>query len=72
MLKFFRKKEHFIAMSKADNAIAMVDDITNRMRSYSAGPDPIKGLMSDLWQHRNNIPFVTTVYEAIQEVKPSE
>ena len=50
-------------------AIIMADEITEIMRQYSNGNDPVKGLMADLWRHRNNIPFMTTVFEAIQEVK---
>lgn len=66
----FKKTKTSPALQKADTAIAMVNDLTNTMRAYSSGNDPVKALMSDLWQHRNNVPFMVTVYEAIQEVKP--
>lgn len=72
MFDWFKINKASPALEKADNAIAMVDDLTNSMRAYSAGNDPVKALMSDLWQHRNNVPFVTTIYEAIQEVKLPE
>ncbi len=70
ILRWFKPHKKPVAIERANVAIRMADELTQSMRSYSSGNDPIKGLMADLWQHRNNVPFVTTVYEAIQEVKP--
>lgn len=70
IFNWFKRHTFSPAVEKADTAIKMADELTVEMKRYSSGDDPIKSLISDLWRHRNNVPFVTTVYEAIQEVKP--
>lgn len=55
----------------ADIAILMADTLTNQIRNLNGNTGTVKEMISDIWHYRENTPFVTTVYEAIQEVKPS-
>lgn len=55
----------------ADIAIDMADNLTNQIRNLNGNTHTVKQMISDIWYFRENTPFVTTVYEAIQEVKPS-
>ena len=54
----------------ADKAIDMADNLTNEIKNLNGNTHTIKARISDIWRYRENTPFVTTVYEAIQEVKP--
>jgi hypothetical protein len=54
----------------ADKAIDMADNLTNEIKNLNGNTHTIKAMISDIWHYRENTPFVTTVYEAIQEVKP--
>lgn len=55
----------------ADVAIDMADILTNQIRNLNGNTHIVKEMIGDIWHNRENTPFVTTVYEAIQEVKPS-
>lgn len=55
----------------ADIAILMADTLTNQIRNLNGNTPVVKEMIGDIWYNRENTPFVTTVYEAIQEVKPS-
>lgn len=44
-------------------------DLLERMRAASASRDPVRAVMADIWQQRNNIPFMATIYEAAQEMQ---
>lgn len=55
----------------ADKAIEMADTLTRDIRNLNGNTHTIKAMISDIWHYRENTPFVTTVFEAIQEVKPS-
>ena len=54
----------------ADIAILMADNLTNQIRNLNGNTSAVKQMIGDIWHYRENTPFVTTVYEAIQEVKP--
>lgn len=54
----------------ADIAILMADTLTNQIRNLNGNTPVVKEMIGDIWYNRENTPFVTTVYEAIQEVKP--
>lgn len=55
----------------ADIAINMADNLTSQIRNLNGNTGTVKEMISDIWHYRENTPFVTTVYEAIQEMKPS-
>jgi hypothetical protein len=64
------KKQKKSADQLADEAIEMADSLTNHIRNLNGNTHTVKAMISDIWHYRENTPFVTTVYEAIQEVKP--
>lgn len=53
--------------SKYATAMKISDELRERMRSYSEGADPAKGVLADIWSQRHNVPFMTTVVEAVAE-----
>lgn len=58
------------AFNKADTAIEMGDKLIVEIKNMNGNTHTVKEMISDIWYHRNNTPFVTTVFEAIQEIKP--
>lgn len=54
----------------ADIAMNMADTLTNHIRNLNGNTHIVKEMIGDIWHHRENTPFVTTVYESIQEIKP--
>lgn len=50
-------------------AVRANTELIARMREGSQSNDPIRALMADLWSQHHNIPFMTTVYEAVKEMK---
>lgn len=52
-----------------NHAMSISDELIEKMRAASSSTDPVRAVMADLWQQRHNVPFVTTIYEAAQEVK---
>lgn len=61
------------APSKGDRAYAAVmdesDEILRHMRESSRSTDAARAVMADIWQQNHNVPFLTTVYESVQEAK---
>lgn len=49
-------------------AIEMSNDLIDKMRKNQDAKNPVTALMADIWMQRHNIPYMTTVYEAVQEV----
>lgn len=66
----FNRNKNKTADELADQAISMADTLTHDIRNLNGNTHTIKAMISDIWHYRENTPFVTTVYEAIQEVKP--
>lgn len=56
----------------ADLAISTIDDLVTHIQQMNGNTHTVKEMISDIWAHRENTPFVVTVFEAIQEVKPPE
>lgn len=50
-------------------AMIVSQDLLARMRESSKSSDPARAVMADLWHQRHNVPFLTTVVEAVQEAK---
>ena len=59
------------AQTLANRAIDMADSLTKQIKNLNGNTHTVKDMIGDIWYNRENTPFVTTVYEAIQEVKPS-
>jgi hypothetical protein len=52
----------------ATEALAVSGSLLSHMRKASDARDPARALMADIWAQRHNVPFMTTMYEAYQEV----
>lgn len=52
-------------------AMIISGDLLTRMREASESTDAARAVMADVWAQNNNVPFLTTVYEAAQEAKSS-
>lgn len=55
-----------VAFNKAVRANA---ELVSRMRESSQSTDAVRALLADIWSQHHNIPFVTTVYESVREMK---
>jgi hypothetical protein len=49
--------------------MAFSDDLLRRMQDNSRSTDAARAVMADVWAQNRNIPFMTTVYEAVAEAK---
>lgn len=54
-------------LDKADAALHQLDELIERLRH--ARHHPVRGLISDLVEYRHNVPYVTTLFEANEEMK---
>lgn len=52
-----------------DRAIAVSDELIQHMQEASRSKDAVRAVMADIWAQRKNVPFMTTVVEAVQEAK---
>ena len=50
-------------------AMEVSDDLIFRMREASSSNDPVRSVVVDILKRGHNIPFLTTVYEAVEEMK---
>lgn len=44
-------------------------ELISHMREASGSTDAVRALMADIWAQHHNVPFLTTVYEAVREMK---
>lgn len=65
-------KRNVAVIARADIAIDMANDLITTIQNLNGNTHTVKEMISDIWAHRENTPFVVTVFEAIQEVKPPE
>jgi hypothetical protein len=49
-------------------AMEISDDLITRMRDSTIAGDINRSLLTTLLAHRHNIPFLTSVYETVQEM----
>lgn len=49
-------------------AVRESDDLLAKMRAAYSSTDPVRQAMADIWAQRHNIPFQTTITEAVQEM----
>ena len=52
-----------------EQAMGVSDDLIRKMREYSGSNDAARAVMADVWAQRHNIPFLTSTYETVQEMK---
>jgi hypothetical protein len=52
-----------------DRAMNVSGELLVKMQKYSHSTDAPRAIMADVWVHNHNIPFMTTVFEAVQEAK---
>ncbi len=64
-----RGREPSAADGRYLHAMSLTEEVTVKMRETAASNDPVRALMADLWAQHHNVPFMTTVYEAVQEMK---
>ena len=50
-------------------AMEVSDDLISQMRQASSLRDTGRSVVADIWKRRHNVPFMTTVYEAVAEMK---
>jgi hypothetical protein len=55
-------------MSKFDQAMAESEDLIHKLQECAHHRHPIRCLLRDIWLYRDNIPYVTTLYEANEEM----
>ena len=70
LAKIFRRgaETHNQADELYHKARAEADEFIDRLKELSAADEPVCQLFADLWQFRKNVPVVTTMYEAHQEM----
>ena len=52
-----------------ESAMRRSDDLIVKMERASRSKDVFPAIMADIWLQRHNIPFMTTVYESVREMK---
>ena len=52
-----------------NQAMGESGDLIKRMREHSISTDAARAVMADIWAQHRNIPFMTSVYETVQEMK---
>ena len=52
-----------------DRAMKASSDLLVRIRESGREMDVARSVMADIWSQAENTPFMTTVYEAVQEAK---
>jgi hypothetical protein len=55
-------------MSKFDEAMAESDNLIQTLRKAAESPHPVRCLLRDLWAFRHNTAYITTIYEANEEM----
>lgn len=55
--------------SAAKAAMSVSSDLIHRMQDASASNDPVRALMADVWAQRQNMPYITTLYESNEEMQ---
>ena len=53
----------------AKHALAISSDLIKQMQERSQSHDAARAVMADIWAQRHNIPYLTTVYEANEEMQ---
>ena len=52
-----------------ESAMRKSDDLIEKMEHASRSKDVVPAMMADIWLQRHNVPFITTVFESVREMK---
>lgn len=52
-----------------EEAMGVSNELIARMRESAESNDAARAVMADIWAQNHNIPFMTTVYQSVQEAK---
>lgn len=63
------RREPSGADSAFGHAMKMSGELIHDMREASTSNDVFRAMMADIWMQRQNVPFMVTVFEAVQEMK---
>lgn len=66
--RMFSSWEHRNGDVAADKAFAASSELIQKMRSSSASNDVWRAVAADIFLQRHNVPYMTTVFEATQEM----
>jgi hypothetical protein len=50
-------------------AMVVSGDLIHRMRERPSSSEVARSVVADVWERHRNIPFMTSVYETVQEMK---
>ncbi len=67
--RIFGRRAKSRGIEAFDRAMNTSDDLIARMQEASRSTDAFRAVMADIWAQHHNIPFMTTVYEAVREMK---
>jgi len=67
--RLFGHREPSHADSVFGTAMRESGELINNMREASNSTDVFRAMMADIWAQHRNVPFMTTVYESVQEMK---
>ena len=52
-----------------NRAMKVSDDLIHQMRTASPLTHAARKITTDIWARRHNVPFLTTIYESVREMK---
>ena len=52
-----------------ESAMRRSDDLIKKMERASQSKDVVPAMFADIWLQRHNVPFMTTVFESVREMK---
>lgn len=50
-------------------AMGVSDDLIRQMRESSGSHDAARAVMSDVWAQHHNVPYMTSIYQTMREMK---
>lgn len=65
----FKKSKNSTFDQSFGVALALSDDLIDKMREDSKSKDVFRAVMADIWAQKHNVPFMATVFEAVREMK---
>lgn len=50
-------------------AMSASEDLIRKMRAAGSSIEAVRAVITDIWQRGHNVPFVTSIFETVQELK---
>jgi len=66
--RIFSSRRREAADAAYQEAMGTSGDLIERMREHSTSESAARAMVSDIWAQHRNIPFMTSVYETVQEM----